>query len=271
MANNFVLRALSGAVLCAVVVGAILLSPVAMAMLSLVIAWFSLREFYSICSNKSLAPARGYAVFAGLVTVVLFHLVATYRLDIKLLLALVPLYSVLFFVELFRKKSDPFANISLALCGLVYIALPMGMFTYLPYLSGFGYRPWVLLGMIFTVWANDVGAYCVGISIGRHKMFERLSPKKSWEGFAGGVVFAVAAASLVAHFAGFDIYKWAPLGLLISLTSVLGDLVESMLKRSLGIKDSGNSIPGHGGFLDRFDALLLTIPFVFIYFIIFTV
>lgn len=270
MVNNFVLRAISGAVLVVVVVGAILWSPLSMAALAVVIAGFSSYEFFAISDKQKAVPAVGYSLFASLATVILFYLVAIEVLDTRFLLTIVPLYSLLFFIELFRNKKDPFGNIAMALCALFYIALPMGLFVYLPFVQGEGYNAWLLLSMIFTVWANDVGAYLVGVSIGRHKMFERLSPKKSWEGFCGGVFFAVLASCLIARQMGFDICLWAGMGLLISLTSVLGDLVESMLKRSLKIKDSGNIIPGHGGFLDRFDALLLSVPYVFIYFIIFT-
>ncbi|MFI3265751.1 MAG: phosphatidate cytidylyltransferase [Rikenellaceae bacterium] len=270
--NNFVLRTLSGLVLLVLVVGSILYSHITMAALAVVIAAFSLHEFYTIISSERCRPASVYSTLVGVLTVVLFYLSISMQAPV-LISFLVPLYMLLFFIELFRKQEQPFINIALSLGGLIYIALPLGLFTYLPFIEGStqGYNPWVLLGVIFTVWGNDVGAYLVGVSIGRHKMFPRLSPKKSWEGFVGGVFFAILTSSLVAYFAGFDICKWAVLGLIISLTSVLGDLVESMLKRSLGIKDSGNSIPGHGGFLDRFDALILTIPFVYIYFIIFTV
>ena len=126
----------------------------------------------------------------------------------------------------------------------------------------------VVLGVIFTVWANDIGAYLIGRWLGRHRLFERISPKKSWEGFLGGVCSAIAVGILMGYWQDASLLLWAGAGLVIAVSSVFGDLVESMLKRSVGLKDSGSIIPGHGGFLDRFDALLMAVPFVFVYFML---
>ena len=115
------------------------------------------------------------------------------------------------------------------------------------------------------VWSNDVFAYLFGMTFGRHRLFERLSPKKSWEGFVGGLAGAVVAGVVAAHLMEQSMVVWAVLALLISVTAVLGDLAESMFKRAADVKDSGALIPGHGGVLDRFDALLLSAPFVFVY------
>ena len=122
-----------------------------------------------------------------------------------------------------------------------------------------------MIFFIFIIWANDVFAYLVGMSIGRTKLCERLSPKKSWEGFFGGVIGAVAMGLVAARMLGGSYAEWAVLALIASVTGVLGDLVGSMFKRAAGVKDSGTLIPGHGGVLDRFDAMLLAAPFVFVY------
>ncbi|MBQ1978933.1 MAG: phosphatidate cytidylyltransferase, partial [Alistipes sp.] len=129
------------------------------------------------------------------------------------------------------------------------------------------WNPWVLIAYISIVWANDVFAYLFGIAFGRHRLFERLSPKKSWEGFFGGVAGAVVAALVVARLLGDAPMAWCGLAVVTVVTAVLGDLAESMFKRAAEVKDSGNLIPGHGGVLDRFDALLLSAPFVFVYMI----
>lgn len=136
----------------------------------------------------------------------------------------------------------------------------------------------MVIVLITTVWANDVGAYLVGMAIGRHKMAPKISPKKSWEGFIGGLIFGISAAIAwwIFYFGPAQALEvgveypsntliWAGLGLLTALAAVVGDLVESKFKRSLGVKDSGKLIPGHGGILDRFDALYLAIPIFFIY------
>ena len=121
---------------------------------------------------------------------------------------------------------------------------------------------------LFLVWGNDVFAYLAGVTMGRHKMCERLSPKKSWEGFAGGVLGSLAVGALAASILEESYCVWMGLALVVSLSSVVGDLVESMFKRDAGVKDSGSIMPGHGGILDRFDAFILSAPFAFIYMLI---
>ena len=149
--------------------------------------------------------------------------------------------------------------------GVCYVALPLSLMCYIPILGSDTWNPWVMVAYIFIIWANDVFAYLVGMSVGRHRMFERLSPKKSWEGFFGGLAGAVAMGYAAARVLDADVWAWLGLALVAAATGVLGDLVESMFKRAAGVKDSGNLIPGHGGVLDRFDALLLSAPFVFVY------
>ena len=130
------------------------------------------------------------------------------------------------------------------------------------------WNPLIALAFIFIIWANDVFAYLVGSAIGKHRLFERISPKKSWEGLFGGVAGAVAMAILAAYVMDDSVCVWIGLAIVGSVTGVFGDLVESMFKRSIDMKDSGSSIPGHGGWLDRFDALLISVPFVFVYLLI---
>ena len=127
------------------------------------------------------------------------------------------------------------------------------------------WNPMVFLCYLFLVWGNDVFAYLFGITLGRHKMCPRLSPKKSWEGFFGGVAGSLAMGALGAYVTEGSYIVWIGLALVVSLSSVVGDLVESMFKRDAGVKDSGNIMPGHGGILDRFDAFILAAPFAFLY------
>ena len=127
------------------------------------------------------------------------------------------------------------------------------------------WEPARVLAIIFIVWINDIFAYLVGCSIGKHKMCPSISPKKSWEGFLGGIVFAVGFAMAAGYMMEGNVYAWGGLGAVVALAGVAGDLVESMIKREFDVKDSGNLIPGHGGVLDRFDALLMAMPFAYIY------
>ena len=174
----------------------------------------------------------------------------------------------IFIWEIFRKNASPLLNTAISSLMLLYIALPLSLLM----LVGGGKGEWEparVLMIIFTVWVNDIFAYLVGCSIGKHKMCPTISPKKSWEGFFGGVLFAVGFAMAAGYMMEGNILSWGGLGLVIALAGVAGDLLESKLKRECGVKDSGNLIPGHGGVLDRFDALLIAAPVAYVYMLIF--
>ncbi|MBR0331447.1 MAG: phosphatidate cytidylyltransferase, partial [Alistipes sp.] len=167
--------------------------------------------------------------------------------------------------ELYRKHENPLANIAVTITSVFYVALPLSMLLYVPIIGREVWNGWALIGYVALVWSNDVFAYLSGMAFGRHRLFERLSPKKSWEGFFGGLIGAVVAAAVVARLMGDNLYVWCGLAVVVVITAVLGDLVESMFKRAADVKDSGNLIPGHGGVLDRFDAMLVSAPFAVVY------
>jgi phosphatidate cytidylyltransferase len=172
----------------------------------------------------------------------------------------------MFICELYRKSETPIANIAASITGAMYVALPMSLLLIVPMLLGNGeWNPWIMICYIFIIWANDVFAYLFGITLGRHRLFERISPKKSWEGFFGGLLGAMAMGWVAATVLQASVPMWVGMALVAAISGVLGDLVESMMKRSVDVKDSGNIIPGHGGWLDRFDALILSAPFAFVY------
>ena len=152
--------------------------------------------------------------------------------------------------------------------GVIYVALPMAMLLYIPQLLVGEWSAWAMLAFVSIIWINDIFAYLVGIAFGKHRLCERISPKKSWEGFFGGLVAAVGFAVLFGYYLDGNLAVWAGLGLVTALTGVAGDLIESLMKREVGVKDSGNMMPGHGGFLDRFDALFISVPFALIYLIL---
>lgn len=274
LSSNFWIRTASSIAIFVVVVGLIMASPYTMLMLLTLICICSMLEFYKIAKLTGAKPLDVYPAVLGAATVLIAFFVKVKQMPSWIFLILVPLIFILFITELHRKSKTPFANIAWSLLGLVYIAVPLAMLAFIPVqgtTSGYVvYRPLMILGIFFIVWANDVGAYLFGVTLGRHKLFPRVSPKKSWEGFFGGLLCAVAVGALMSHLQSAPIYLWAVGGAVISIFGVYGDLVESMFKRSVDIKDSGSIIPGHGGFLDRFDALFLAAPFIFIYFIIFT-
>jgi len=180
----------------------------------------------------------------------------------------------LFLFELLGKSKKPFNNIAFMFLGIVYIAMPFSLLMHLasPYFKEFeGEGNLFVLATILMVWASDSCAYMLGSRIGRNKMFPRISPNKTWEGTLSGVAGALITGFLCSQVftvLDFPLVFWIGLACICTIMGILGDLVESMFKRSIGIKDSGNLLPGHGGFLDRFDAFLFVIPFVYVYVVV---
>lgn len=271
------IRTLSGAGLLIVVLGAVLWSPYSMLALLLLLTVGSMNEFYRIARLRQASPLRVYPILIGAGIVITSFFVATGAASPRVFTWILPAVFALFIVGLYDKSSTHVENIVWGIGGIVYIAIPMALLTAMPVNGVYGtiiYTPSILLSILFIVWANDVGAYLTGVAFGRRKLFERISPNKSWEGFFGGVACAILVGGICGYLSApspNSMLVWAGAGAVIAISGVFGDLVESMLKRSVGIKDSGNIIPGHGGFLDRFDALILAAPFVYTYFtLIFT-
>mgnify|MGYP000110589243 FL=1 len=272
--KNLIVRTLSGVVLAIVVLGGIAWSQWSFGVLLALLLIVGMSEFYTLAEKHGNRPQRFVGLIAGMVLLGLnFAFVCddiqilgpahrTFGAGMAFLLLLMP---VMFICELYRRGENPIANIATTLLGVVYVAMPVSLMCYFPIITSDMWNPAVMIFFIFIIWANDVFAYLVGMSIGRTKLCERLSPKKSWEGFFGGVIGAVAMGLVAARMLGGSYAEWAVLALIASVTGVLGDLVESMFKRAAGVKDSGTLIPGHGGVLDRFDAMLLAAPFVFVY------
>lgn len=272
--KNLAVRTASGLVLAAVMLGAIVWSQWSFGLLLAALLVGGMLEFYALVAKQGFSPQRIVGLVAGLVLFGLnFALICddirifgsqhrAFACGLALLLLLLPAVCI---CELFRRREHPAADIGTTLLGVVYVALPCSLLGYIPIIGSEAWNPRVMLFYLFIVWANDVFAYLVGMTLGRHRLCERLSPKKSWEGFFGGLVGAAVVGLLAAWVLDGRYATWTGLALVAASTGVLGDLVESMLKRAAGVKDSGRLIPGHGGVLDRFDALLLSAPFVFVY------
>ncbi len=252
-------------------------------------------EFYSLARKAKTYPQRilGLVIGVSLFTVSYFNAIGT--VDSTVFTFIIPLIFVAFIFELFANHSYPFSNIAYTFLGVIYIALPLSLANYIildlgidasninilpeqsvgaienvvninTYASKVNFTPNVLLGLFFLIWANDTGAYLVGVSFGKHKLFKRISPKKSWEGSIGGAIVAIGVAYLISiYFTEISLLSWILIAIIAVVSGSLGDLVESMFKRSINIKDSGRILPGHGGLLDRFDAVILALPFVYTY------
>jgi phosphatidate cytidylyltransferase len=191
-------------------------------------------------------------------------------------LFIIPVIIGIMILELYRKQEKPFDSLAHTFFPLIYTAVPFSLFPFAAF-SHTGLRslipfadntfsPGIIIGFFLLIWANDTGAYLAGVTLGRHQLMERISPKKTWEGFFGGLILALAAAWLLSGWLGVvDRKGWLVISLIISITGTYGDLIESMLKRSGGVKDSGNIMPGHGGFLDRFDSTIISFPLVYLF------
>ena len=272
--KNIMVRTLSGAVLAVVVLGAVMWSQWSFGALLLAMLVGGMLEFYGLAEKQGNAPQRILGTAAGIVLFALnFAFVSddieilggasqAFACGMAFMLLLIP---AMFICELYRKQQNPASGIGTTLMGVCYSALPLSLMCYIPIIGSDVWTPWVMIFYIFIIWANDVFAYLVGMTFGRHRLCERLSPKKSGEGFFGGLAGAVATVLAAAYALDANYWVWGGLALVASLSGVAGDLVESMFKREAGVKDSGQVIPGHGGVLDRFDALLLSAPYVFLY------
>jgi len=233
----------------------------------LLLSVFCLREFYRLFRQSNIQPN----LLSGIINYIVIYLILTlaaYKNNVfsHTLIFLLPLtVTSVFIQELFKKSPNPISNIFYTFGGLVYACLPFTFFHAIAFINGhFNYHyPLVFL---LLLWGNDTGAYLVGMKFGRHKLFERHSPKKTWEGFFGGALLSFTVAFIVSCFYKELLwYQWITIAVLISIFGTLGDLVESMFKRSIDVKDSGEILPGHGGLLDRFDGLLLAAPIVYTY------
>lgn len=222
-------------------------------------------EFFQLQTSQGIKPEKISSLTAALA---IYLLSALYAMGIlpatSLSVATLPVAGI-FLVELYRKHEQPFVNIAMSLMGIIYIALPLSLMHFFLFSedNGFAFEPGKLTGLLVLIWVYDSFAYLTGISIGKHRLFERISPKKSWEGAIGGSIACLTAAWFLAEKIGWinpDAWIWTAIIMIIFGT--YGDLVESLMKRSLNVKDSGSLLPGHGGILDRFDALLFAIPAV---------
>lgn len=220
-------------------------------------------EFYKLLGLDGNQPLTYYGTFLGVSLNVITFLIEKGVWPYEYYYIIVPLLTCIFFIKLYKKKDKkPFQNIAYTFLGLIYVALPFAILTIIA-LQGSTYSSQKVLGCLFLLWASDTGGYFAGTYFGKTKLFERVSPKKSWEGSLGSLLFSmVVAYFLTIYFNDLADWRWYVVGVIIVVAGTYGDLVESLFKRSIQIKDSGSTIPGHGGFLDRFDGLLLSAPFI---------
>lgn len=268
--KNLIERSITGVLFVIVLVGAIMLSEAASSILFFIISFFCLWEFYNLFDSTDVRPQKKLGITAGLIFYIASVLTIRGTLSEAPLTFIIPLFFIVFIVELYRKSVHPISNIAFTFLGVIYISFPISLLYSLAYFNnetfGLVYNYQVLLGYFFILWANDTAAYFIGSRFGKRKLFPSISPKKSWEGSIGGATFGIIT-SVVNYFLfpNISLWIWIGIGLIVVVFGSLGDLIESLFKRRLGIKDSGKILPGHGGVLDRFDGIFISAPLVYIF------
>ena len=259
--NSTLTRAISGAVYILLLVSATMYSSNSFLLFFGVLLVLAVIEFCKLVTLKSTIP-----LFVSIGLFILFNLSYTNKTnDILILLAtlLVTLKAVVF---LFDKKNKPIDSLSKYVYLIGYVALPFILITKLPFVEN-NYNPKIILSIFILIWVNDTFAFLVGKTFGKHKLFEKVSPKKTIEGFIGGFIFSIITGFILAKYLMLQSYfHWVSIAILASVFGTLGDLVESKFKRIANVKDSGNIMPGHGGVLDRLDSIIFVAPIVYLFY-----
>lgn len=269
--KNLIIRALTGIIFVVVLISAIYIHPIFFLILFCIITGLTLWEFGDLVKHYENANLqRTVNVLGGVYLFIATFVYANGLTDGKIFLPYLLFIMLTMIAELYYKAPNPINNWAFTLFAQVYCA---GSFSILNFIGAepgtpgvMSYTPLFIMAIFIFVWLDDTGAYLVGSLIGKHKLFERISPKKSWEGFFGGLILSLASSQAFAWFAPeINRMNWLGLAATVVLFGTWGDLIESLLKRTLGVKDSGNVLPGHGGMLDRFDSVMLAVPASYIY------
>ncbi|MGQ9619804.1 MAG: phosphatidate cytidylyltransferase [Bacteroidales bacterium] len=274
--NEFFRRTFTGVFIVIFILGGFWLHPVSFFITGFVIVSGVQYEYYNLIKQAGIRPQVIPGIIVGVTAYCISTLVASSRAGFEWFLILIPMILVIMITELYRKKERPFDSLAHTLLPLLYIVLPLSLLPFSAFShSGASsilrhnivFSPGIVIGFLLLLWTNDTVAYLAGVSLGRHHLFQRISPKKSWEGFISGFVFSIGVACLLPGWLGMiNRFQWIIVAVITAVCGTYGDLLESMLKRSVGLKDSGKIMPGHGGFLDRFDSVLISFPFVYLYF-----
>ena len=273
--SNLTQRLVTALVGAAIIIAGTALNEWAYFAIFLFICVSSIWEFYKLAGMEGLVPLKTLGTVAAITIFSLSFMIEKDIIPLQYYFLVFPLISLVYMIKLYKKtEQKPFTNIAYTFLGIFYIAVPFALLNHAVFrmeeiADGTlvkSYKPEIIIGSLLILWASDTGAYFAGTLFGKRKLFERISPKKSWEGFWGGAVLALAMTyGLSRFFHTLSMMDWIIVGILIIIGGTFGDLVESLLKRSIEIKDSGKSLPGHGGFLDRFDGLFISAPFIVAY------
>lgn len=270
--KNVLVRSISGAIYVAMMAGATIAGGGWLAAMLALLAAIGIYEFIAMTSEaKFPRVATMFDVASGILLVLSSYFIFNGESPTASVLAKLYLVFIIarMIAQLYASHGNPVNSLARSLMAQVYIALPLAMICFAYFTVA---TPHLILALLIFIWVNDTGAFCIGSSMGKHKLFERISPKKTWEGFWGGMLFCVIAAFIMRgafqqYFGCMTYGDMCRLGILVSIFATFGDLLESMIKRTVNVKDSGRIIPGHGGILDRIDSLLLVVPVATLYFV----
>jgi len=258
-------RAITGFFFVIVMIASVLTGPYTFSVFFALLSLLCLNEFYTLVKSPQVIPQKQWGFLLAVILFVSYIFNTLLQTGLISLLLAIPVVLLIYIYELFCKNSHPINNISYTFLGIIYSVLPFCFFYGIAFIDG-SFNFHYPLGFLLLLWANDTGAYLFGVKFGKTKLFERHSPKKSWEGFFGGLLTALIVGTILSTFyTELSLLNWLSIAIIIVVFGTIGDLTESMLKRNLDVKDSGNMLPGHGGFLDRFDGLLFAAPLVFVY------
>jgi phosphatidate cytidylyltransferase len=268
--NNLTQRFITGISGSAAIITGVCINEWTYCLVFFIICLFALLEFYKLAGLDGVIPQKTFGTICGVSIYLLSLFIEKGSISYRYYFLIFPIVSCVYMIKLYKKfERKPFTNIAFTFLGIFYVAVPFALLNIAAF-EGNVYNYEIIFGCLFILWASDTGAYFAGTFFGKRKLFERISPKKSWEGFFGGALLALTFAyGLSEFFHSITLVQWIIVGVIIIIGGTFGDLVESLLKRSIEIKDSGTSIPGHGGFLDRFDGLLISAPFIVAYLEIF--
>lgn len=259
---------MTGIVFVSVILITVILSEYSFAAILCIIQVLALHEFYTIIEKSRIVEAsKQLNIIGGILGFMGFFLYFSgIQSSIISFIPYILYFIVLFISELYLKKKDPIISLAYSVLGQIYLVIPFSLINYIAFEYNGSYHHAFIIALFVFLWANDSFAYVFGVTLGRHRMFERISPKKSWEGFAGGAACTVIAGIIFSRFfPEFSLAGWIGFALVVVAFGTFGDLIESLMKRTLNIKDSGTILRGHGGILDRFDSLILAIPAISVY------
>ncbi|NOT74748.1 MAG: phosphatidate cytidylyltransferase [Cyclobacteriaceae bacterium] len=261
--SNLTQRLITALIGAAVIVSCIVYSEWTYFAIFFLICFLTVQEFYTLAGLDGMVVQKTFGTICAMSLFTVSFLIEDKIISSSFYFLIFPMLSCVYMIKLYKKfERKPFTNIAYTFLGIFYVAVPYSLLNIAVFENG-TYNFEIIFGCLFILWASDSGAYIAGTLFGKRKLFERISPKKSWEGAVGGAVLAFCFAFLMNNFFhSLELWQWLSVTSIIIVGGTYGDLIESLLKRSIEIKDSGNILPGHGGFLDRFDGLLISAPFI---------